>query len=142
MHGVVTTRTVAVKAGTTRMAEHLGRRCGELFVDAARGRASRRTGRLAESIRAHPPVVQPTRVTVQVTCDVEYGVYQDQGTGIYGPLGRPIRPKKPGGVLVFDWPAAGGVVFAREVRGSEPTRFWERTVRDWPLIVSRAQAGG
>lgn len=142
MRATITTDTSALGAATTSMGERLAVRCGQQFVRTARGRAPRRTGALADSIRAEPPVVQPTRVSLTVTCDSPYGAYQDQGTGIYGPEGRPITPKRTGGVLVFDWPAAGGVVFARRVSGSEPTRFWERTVKDWPVIVSRVRSGG
>jgi hypothetical protein len=42
-------------------------------------------------------------------------------------------------VLVFDWPAAGGIVFARQVRGTEPTHFWERTLDAWPAIIASTQ---
>ena len=142
MRGSVNVDASALLAATTDTGVKMARRASRLFVQTARGRAPRRTGALADSIREHPPVVTPTRVTVRVTCDAEYGEYQDQGTGIYGPQGRPITPKKPGGLLVFDWPAAGGVVFARKVRGTEPTRFWSSTVKDWPVIVRRVQAGG
>ena len=68
-----------------------------------------------------------------------YASFQNYGTGIYGPEGTPIVPRRPGGVLVFDWPAAGGIVFARSVRGTEPTHYWERTLDEWPEILKASE---
>lgn len=123
-------------------------RCAELFVDEVETNAPKRTRALVDSIETSQPVVHPDRVTmtVRVTATSDegapYPTFQNEGTGIYGPDGVPIRPKKPGGVLVFDWPAAGGIVFARSVRGTEPTRFWDKAVGEWPNIVARVTHGG
>lgn len=141
MQGSLTLDVGPLKAATARLAERKAARLGDLFVKTARGRASRRTGAMADSISAHPAVVRQTSATVRVTCEAEYGRYQDEGTGIFGPEGRPIKPTHSK-VLVFDWPAAGGLVFARHVKGSEPTRFWTRTVHDWPIMVRRVEVGG
>ena len=119
----------------------MGRRAGKLLVDEARRGVSRRTGELAESIKADSPRVSGDRVVVHVHVDAEHGVYQEEGTGIYGPTGTPIRARS-GGVLRFDWPAAGGIVFARSVRGSPPTKFWSKALRRWPQIIRRIAAGG
>lgn len=117
-------------------------RLATVFIQTVQDNAPRRTGDLVDSVRGNPVVVQPAQVTTTVEVEAEYGRYQDEGTGIYGPEGRPIRPTKPGGVLVFDWPAVGGIVFAREVRGTEPTRFWQKAVDAWPRMVAQVANGG
>lgn len=66
----------------------------------------------------------------------EYAVYHQQGTGIYGPKRRPIRPVQ-GRALRF--PVPGGIAFATEVQGTParkmvpdagplPSRWRERFV--------------
>lgn len=129
-------------------------RLADRFVEEVQGNAPRRTGTLADSVQAHPPVVFPDVITITVdvtaTNDdgVEYGRWVDEGTGIYGPEGVPIRAKhlRRGGLpgfMVFDWPGVkGGIVFALEVQGSEPTRFWSKAVAAWPNIVARVANGG
>jgi hypothetical protein len=123
-------------------------RCGELFANEVETNAPKRTRRLVDSIEQSTVTVYPDRVsmTVRVTATSDdgapYPAFQNEGTGIFGPDGVPITPKKPGGVLVFDWPAAGGIVFAKSVRGTEPTRFWDKAVDAWPDIVSRVERGG
>lgn len=128
--------------GVRALGTKLGTRLGEVFVETAQANASRRTGTMADETRADAPEVSSDLVSTHVECHVDYGIYQDKGTGVYGPQGQPITPKRPGGVLVFDWPAAGGIVFARSVRGSEPTRWWTKTVEAWRTIVRRVEAGG
>ena len=104
----------------------------EGLADRARGYTSRRTGALHDSITAE---TDGLRARVQV--GAEYGRYQNEGTGIYGPNGQRIRPRRAR-ALVFDWPAVGGIVFAASVAGSEPTRFWTKAVEEWPDIVREA----
>lgn len=114
-------------------------RLGEAFVEQLRDNMPRRTGDMAESAKVDDIVETSNGVTVKVVVESEYAGFQNYGTGIYGPEGTPIRPRRAGGVLVFDWPAAGGVVFARSVRGTEPTHFWERTLDAWPEIIARTE---
>lgn len=64
-----------------------------------------------------------------VYSDLEYALYVHEGTGIYGPKGTPIKPKR-GKYLVFQARNArttasgrGNLVFARQVRGQRPQRF-------------------
>jgi hypothetical protein len=138
-----------VKADTSRIDRELqrvsvrmARRCAILFEQEVKRGAPRRTGELVGSIERDDPTVAGDTININVTVGAEYARYVDEGTGIYGPDGRPITPKRPGGVLRFDWPAAGGIVFARRVRGSPPTRFWQKAVAMWPFIVRRVSAGG
>lgn len=99
-------------------------RAADACVIATQAAASRRTGELAAGIDHTQPIIQDPYVTCQITSAAEYSRYQDEGTGIYGPSGQRITPLRPGGVLVFDWPAAGGVVFARSVAGAPGTHFF------------------
>ncbi len=127
--------------GLREMALRLGDSLGERFVQQAKDHASRRTGAMADSVVAEAATMSGDTVTVHVEVGAEHGIYQDEGTGIFGPEGRPITPVRAR-VLRFDWPAAGGIVFAHSVQGSEPTRWWTKTVAMWDQIVRRASVGG
>jgi hypothetical protein len=112
---------------------------GETFVETARGFAPRRTGAGADSIQVESITEQSNGYTIHVTVAEIYMRYQNDGTGLYGPNGTPITPKN-GKFLVFPALIGGGMVFARSVRGTEPTHFWERTVEAWPRIVQEASS--
>lgn len=56
-----------------------------------------------------------------VGTNLDYAPYQEYGTGIYGPKGAPITPKR-GRFLRFKT-KAGQVVFARSVRGTRPRKY-------------------
>jgi hypothetical protein len=96
---------------------------------AALARANAGGGALAASIKTQ---YRSTRTGFKgwVYTDLDYGLYVHEGTGIYGPKGAPIRPKK-GKYLVFTpkgGPArpgrnASGKVFARQVKGMRPRRY-------------------
>lgn len=85
-------------------------------------------GPLRASLRTKMEVSTRT-VKGWVYSDLEYSLYVHEGTGIYGPRGQPIRPKR-GQYLVFEGRNArttprgrGNLVFARQVRGQRPQRF-------------------
>jgi hypothetical protein len=62
-----------------------------------------------------------------------YAVFT-RGTGIYGPTGQPIRPKR---AKVLSWKGAGGQRFAfRSVRGAPPRLMVPRS--ELPLTWDRA----
>lgn len=77
-----------------------------------------------------------------VYSDLEYALYVHEGTGIYGPKGQPIKPKR-GRYLVFEARNArttprgrGNLVFARQVRGQRPQRFLLEALQaasPWPV---------
>lgn len=127
--------TTALEAGLRAYALRLMDQLGERFVEGARGRCSRRTGTLADSIEASGAVDGGSRITNTVRCGAEYGRYQDEGTGIYGPDGARIVPTNAK-VLAFDWAAGGGMTFRASVAGSPGTHFWSDTIDDWPNIVA------
>lgn len=101
------------------------------------------SGRLRSSIQ-RTLSVELTRVVGRVGTAVQYGLYHHQGTGIYGPRRRPIRPKKAGGVLVFTPKGSTQVVVAREVQGSRPNPFLVDALREvspWPVVPTRVTRG-
>jgi hypothetical protein len=125
--------TAALADRVRQAALDRGQRLGEAFVNAAQNNAPRRTGAGADSIVIDGVSESAHGVVVRIVVGEIYMRYQNEGTGIYGPEGTPIVPH--GHVLVFDWFAAGGVVFATHVRGTEPTHWWDRTIAQWPDIV-------
>jgi hypothetical protein len=52
-----------------------------------------------------------------------------------------IVPRRAGGLLVFNWPKAGGTVFLRRVHhpGNPPDPWWRQTLeRNWPQALKLA----
>lgn len=83
------------------------------------------TGRLRSSInvRLRPGI---RGVVVEVGTSLDYAMFQHDGTGVYGPRHRMIRPRRAK-VMVFSW--RGRRVYAHEVRGAPGTKFLERALR-------------
>lgn len=89
---------------------------------------SRRTGALAASIVADDWQDQGTVFTSTISAgrglpNPNVAQYQDSGTGIFGPYGGRIYPRNRK-ALRFDWPAAGGIVYAKSVAGAPATYFF------------------
>ena len=99
------------------------RTAGPLMTEMIRGAESRRTGAMADATTVTEPSLTSDRVTCEARVDVEYATWQEEGTGIYGPVGARIFPTRAK-VLVFDWPAAGGTVFARSIAGAPGRHFF------------------
>lgn len=59
---------------------------------------------------------------VRIGTNVRYALYVHQGTGLYGPRRRLIRPRTSK-VLVFKSRVSRRTVFARYVRGMRPNNF-------------------
>jgi glycine/D-amino acid oxidase-like deaminating enzyme len=75
-----------------------------------------------------------TRLVGELTYHAEYALYVMKGTGIYGPRGVPITPKR-GQYLVFRG-RDGGLVYAREVRGQRANPFLVNALKaasPWPV---------
>lgn len=68
-----------------------------------------------------------------VSFNVFYAIYNARGTGIYGPRGRKITAKKPGGQLVFRT-KNGTLIRTKSVLGIPPN--------PWLVDALRAGAGG
>ena len=110
---------------------------GEEFVDTAKGHASRRSGALAEGVQKDPVDIINNEMVVTVHSYAKHSSWQNEGTGIYGPMGTRIFPTRAK-ALRFDWPAAGGVVFFQSVAGQEGNRWWDRTIEEFDEIIERA----
>ena len=79
------------------------------------------TGRLRSSIHTEM-FTDDGQVIARIGTNVGYARYIEEGTGIYGPRGRPIRPVR---AQFLSWVPRGQSkrVFAREVRGVPPRPF-------------------
>lgn len=104
-------------------------RAADIAVQQTQDAASRRTGALAQGISHTPPVLVGTWATCDILSAEPYSAAQDEGSGIYGPTGQRIFPTHAK-VLRFDWPAAGGVVFAKSVAGSPGRHFFHEPMPD------------
>lgn len=85
----------------------------------ARGHAP---GRIAGSIRLMAFRASSYRVRARVGTNTGYGLFPEEGTGIYGPTGRRIYPKTAK-VLVFRPRGSSQLVFAKSVKGQKPQHF-------------------
>lgn len=63
-----------------------------------------------------------------VRTNLKYAQYQEFGTGIYGVNATPIRPKRAR-FLKFKT-KEGRIVYARQVKGTRPKKFMQRSVED------------
>jgi hypothetical protein len=84
------------------------------------------TGRLRASINTRL-VTYAGNLAVLVGTNVNYAMYQHEGTGIYGPHGTPIVPVRAK-FLKFIPKYGTTYVYARSVRGSPPTFFLKRAL--------------
>ncbi|MFR9675851.1 HK97-gp10 family putative phage morphogenesis protein [Streptomyces sp. TR02-1] len=118
------------------------RRLGNRVLNAAKRRCPVDEGQLRASLAMAIDVQGPDRVVVIIGSPLEYARYVHEGTGIYGPRGRPIRPVRAQ-VLRFEVRnprrtprGRGNVVYATEVKGQRPQPFlWEALVEVIPDAV-------
>lgn len=89
-------------------------------------------GRLRSSITT-VLTTEKGRPVAYVGTNVKYARWVHDGTGIYGPARRPIRPVR---ARILRWPARrgstgarGGYVYARQVRGVRPRPFLREALR-------------
>lgn len=84
------------------------------------------TGNLRSSVQVRLYSAR-SRQSVRVGTNVRYGPFVHDGTGIYGPRRRPIRPRRSK-FLVFT--ASGSIkIFARSVRGMPRNQFLKDALR-------------
>ncbi|WP_188544430.1 HK97 gp10 family phage protein [Rhodococcoides trifolii] len=120
-----------------------GDRAGQAVVNAARANCPTDEGRLRSSI-THTVTASPGRVRLRVGSGLEYARYVHEGTGIYGPKGKPIVPVTAK-ALKFRQPKMMGplpagvrnlprnrrpFVFAKSVKGSPPSPFLSDALKD------------
>lgn len=106
----------------------------------AKQRAPIKQGRLRQSILASPVRENGNVIEGSVGTNVAYAGFMEEGTGIYGPKKRPIRPttKK---ALAFK--VNGKLIIRKEVRGSIGFRYMSRSVKDnQPRVTGFFEAAG
>jgi hypothetical protein len=107
-------------------------------------------GILRGSLLISPTIWNGSTATGSVGTNLAYSIYQEQGTGIYGPHGTPIRPKTK---KVMAWNKNGTWHFAREVKGVRPKWYMRTSAEQNQSVingyfntamdeVARALAGG
>lgn len=80
------------------------------------------TGKLAHSIERNPVRYRGLHTLVQVVTTSGYGLFPEKGTGVFGPKGRPIRPRRKK-FLVFVPRGLDHVIRTRSVQGQRPQHF-------------------
>jgi len=120
-------------------AQEMANALGEEFIRRAREELEphRDTGTLQDSIhvqRFYTNLIGGG-VSVKVICDAFYAWWQEEGTGIYGPIGERIYPRTAK-ALVFYLRKVGAVVAFRSVAGTPALHFWQNTIDNWDEIVA------
>ncbi len=80
------------------------------------------TGQLRGSILIKPASASGNTIQGSVGTGLKHAIFMEQGTGIYGPAKRPIRPKR---ARMLAWKKNGQWHFAKEVRGARARRFMQ-----------------
>lgn len=109
-----------LRSPTGPVARDVRRRAGNVQA-AARRNVHSRSGALARSITVEVVVARGS-VGARIGSNLSYATFVHEGTGIYGPARRPIRPRR-GQVMAF------GGTFARQVRGQRPNPFLANALR-------------
>lgn len=91
----------------------------------ARRRINSRSGNLSRSIQVEVVVVNDG-AGVRIGTDLYYARFVHDGTGIYGPSRKPIKPQS-GKALAFD--GRGGTVIVASSRGQRGTKFLVEALR-------------
>lgn len=80
------------------------------------------TGKLRTSISVELRRKGTATLTVRVGTNVEYAIWVHDGTGIYGPMHRPIKPVSHR-YLRFKPKGSAKYVYAQSVKGMRPNPF-------------------
>lgn len=89
---------------------------------AAKQFAPSETGNLRRSINRMPVQIRGLHVRVKVATTCGYGLFVEEGTGIYGPSGRPIRPKRAK-LLAFKPRGSSHIITVKSVKGQPGQHF-------------------
>jgi hypothetical protein len=102
------------------------RRRGRKVQRHAQRNVKSRTGALARSIEVRQAMFAGAP-GVEVYTNLYYALWVHDGTGIYGPTGRPIRPRRAQ-YMVFRG-SGGALVYARSVRGQRSNPYLRDALR-------------
>lgn len=97
------------------------RRRGLKVQSVARVLTKKDTGRLAQSIQVRI-IYRRGKPVAMIGSDLYYAAWVHRGTGIYGPAGTPIVPRRAP-YLKFFWKKRGHWVTARSVRGQPGAHY-------------------
>jgi hypothetical protein len=87
----------------------------------------RRTGELAAGW--HRGIQRKrNKITVMLVTRVKHAWFQERGTGIYGPTGLPITPRRAK-FLRWKSPTTGNWIFAKSVKGVKPKWIGKNSAR-------------
>lgn len=98
---------------------------GNRVARAARRNVNSRTGNLARSINAEIVIVNGT-AGAQIGTSLSYAKFVHDGTGIYGPSHRPIRPRR---ARALAFAGTTGHVVVASSSGQPGTKFLEEALR-------------
>jgi len=74
---------------------------------------------------------------IQQVSVAKYGLWVNNGTGIYGPYNTPIVPKNK---KVMAWPKNGPQYFRVSVKGQQAQHFWEKAKTQTGKVTEIIQA--
>ena len=89
-----------------------------IFTSKSKQKAPRATGNLGRNIKYH---VATDGNQAEVYNKLDYALYQEEGTGIYGKHGSPIVPKRAKALRFKS--RSGKIIFAKSVRGTKGKWF-------------------
>jgi HK97 gp10 family phage protein len=90
------------------------------YRDTARNLAPVASGDLKNNIDLTPATQEGTTISGSVQTNSPHARFQEEGTGIYGPYKRYIRPKN---ASMLAWKKDGVWYRAKKVAGTKPRRF-------------------
>jgi hypothetical protein len=116
----------ALRVVLTRASRKALERDAARVVEAAKGFAPKESGALAADIHYTIEGGSPETLRALIGSNKHYTEAVEKGSGIYGPTGRPIRPRRAK-VMVFN--GRKGVVFAKSVKGQPGQHFLKRALQ-------------
>lgn len=93
---------------------------GALILNTEKREIPAKTGTLRRSVN-----LRLFNIGVEVGPNSKYASWVHNGTGIFGPYGTPIVPKK---AKVLAFKVGGKMIFARSVKGQPANPFVQRTI--------------
>jgi len=93
-----------------------------------------KTGKLTASMKSKSSSKKQFAWTGTITISATYAQWVDQGTGIYGPLHMPIRPRVAP-FLRFFWDKTGRIEYMRSVRGMKPAKFSQMAIERFLAVA-------
>jgi len=114
-------------------------------VEQTKEAAPHASGALVNQITSVPPALEDPRVVAQIMSGADYSSFQDDGTGIFGPLKMRIFPThvRADGrqALRFDW--HGETVYFRSVAGSPAKNYFKIPMQErWHTALASNAGGG